>query len=114
MFVGHLAVGLAGKRVEPRISPGTWMLAALLADLAFFVFLMAGIEHIGIAPGATSNRFLGDIPYSHSLSMDTIWGVLFAGAYWLRRRYARGALLLFGAVLNHWALDVVSHRPDMK
>ena len=36
MFVGHLGVGLIGKRVEPRISLGTWMLAVLLADLVFF------------------------------------------------------------------------------
>ena len=29
MFVGHLAVGLTGKGIEPRISLGAWMLAAL-------------------------------------------------------------------------------------
>jgi hypothetical protein len=36
MFVGHLAVGLAGKRIEPKISLGTWILAAVLADLIVF------------------------------------------------------------------------------
>jgi hypothetical protein len=114
MFVGHLAVGLAGKRMEPRMSLGTWMLAALLADLLFFAFLIGGVEHIGLAPGVTVNRFVGDIQYSHSLLMDAIWGGLFAAAYRLRRRYARGAWLLFGAGLSHWVLDFFSHRPDMK
>ncbi len=74
MLVGHLAIGLAGKRIEPRISLGTWTLASLLADFVLFVFLIAGLEHIGIAPGVTANRFLGDVPYSHRLLMDTIWG----------------------------------------
>jgi hypothetical protein len=114
MFVGHLSVGLLGKRIEPRISLGTWMLAALLADLLFFTFLIAGFEHVGAPPGVTVNRFLGDVPYSHSLLMGAIWGALFAGAYWLRRRYLLGALLLFAAVLSHWLLDFISHRPDMK
>jgi hypothetical protein len=31
----------------------------------------------------------------------------------LLRRYPRGAWLLFAAVLSHWVLDVISHRPDM-
>jgi len=60
------------------------------------------------------NRFLGDVPYSHSLLMGAIWGGLFAAAYWMRRHYLLGALLLFAAVLSHWLLDFISHRPDMK
>lgn len=34
-------------------------------------------------------------------------------AYFLRRRYPRGAWILFLVVLSHWLLDFVSHRPDM-
>ena len=29
------------------------------------------------------------------------------------RRYPRGAAVVFLAVLSHWLLDFVSHRPDM-
>lgn len=114
MFVGHLGVGLIGKRIEPRISLGTWMLAVMLADLVFFPLSIAGIEKFHVEAGAAVNRFVGDVPYSHSLLMDIIWGALFAAAYYLRRRYPRGAWLLFGAVLSHWVLDVISHRPDMQ
>ena len=113
MFAGHLAVGLTGKRIEPKISLGTWMLAALLADLLAFPLLIAGIEHIRVQPGVAVNRMVADMPYSHSLLMDAFWAGLFAGAYFLWRRYARGAWLLFAAVLSHWVLDFVSHRPDM-
>jgi hypothetical protein len=113
MFVGHLAIGLTGKRIEPRISLGTWIVAALLADLIVFPLLIGGIERFHAVPGVTVNRMAGDIPYSHSLLMDTVWAGLFAGAYFLLRRYPRGAWLLFAAVLSHWVLDFVSHRPDM-
>lgn len=114
MFAGHLAIGLTGKRIEPKISLGSWMLAALLADLLVFPLLMAGIERFHALPGVATNRMVGDIPYSHSLLMDLVWAGLFAGAYLAGRRYWRGAWLLFAAVLSHWALDFISHRPDMQ
>jgi membrane-bound metal-dependent hydrolase YbcI (DUF457 family) len=114
MHLGHFAVGLVANRVEPRISLGTAVLAAMLADLLFCIFSIAGIEHAGFLSGVTRNRFIGyDIAYSHSLLMGAVWAALFAVAYFLRRRYPHGAWILFAAVLSHWLLDVVSHRPDM-
>jgi hypothetical protein len=106
MLVGHFGVGLIGKRVEPKISLGTWMLAVLLADLVCFPLLIAGVERF--------HGSVGDIPYSHSLLMNAIWAALFAAAYFARRRYPRGAWLLFAAVLSHWVLDLISHGPDMQ
>ena len=106
MLVGHLGVGLIGKRVEPKISLGTWMLAVLLADFICFPLLIARVEQF--------HGSVGDIPYSHSLLMNAVWAALFAAAYYLRRRYPRGAWLLLGAVVSHWVLDVISHRPDMQ
>src|SRR2546423_8429935 len=114
MFVGHLAVGLLGKRIEPKVSLGTWTLAAMLADLIVFPLLIVGVEHFDVVPNVTTHRMVGrDIVYSHSLLMDAVWGALFASVYFLRRRNARGAWLLAAAVLSHWLLDVISHRPDM-
>jgi membrane-bound metal-dependent hydrolase YbcI (DUF457 family) len=100
--------------MEPKISLGTWMLAALLADLILFPLLIAGIESFGRQPGDGLNRMVGqNIVYSHSLLMDVTWAGLFAAAYYWRRRYPRGAWLLLAAVVSHWLLDFVSHRPDM-
>ena len=114
MLVGHLAVGLVAKRIEPKISLGTWVLAALLSDLLVFPLLITGIEHFDVVPGATMNRSIGrDIVYSHGLLSNVIWAALFATIYFLRRRYPRGAGLLFAVVLSHWLLDFISHRPDM-
>jgi len=115
MFVGHLAVGFAAKRVEPRISLGTSVLASMLPDLLWSLFLIAGIEHVQFKPGiGAANYFAAsDIALSHSLLMDAMWAALFALAYFLLRRNPRGAWVLFAAVLSHWFLDVIAHRPDM-
>lgn len=106
MFVGHLGIGLLAKRAEPKISLGTWMLAVMLADLVAFPLLIVGVERFS---GSLGTR----IAYSHSLLMVALWAALFAWAYFSQRHYRRGAWLLFAAVLSHWPLDVVSHRPDM-
>ncbi len=106
MLVGHLGVGLIGKRVEPKISLGTWILAALLADFVCFPLMIAGVE--SFRHGA------GNIPYSHSLLMLAIWAALFGVAFFALRRNRAGALLLACAVLSHWVLDAISHPPDMQ
>ena len=113
MFVGHLAVGLGAKRIEPRVSLGTWMTAAMLADLLAFAFMIGGIERFRPVANVATNRMLGEIPYSHSLLMDVVWAGIFALGYYALRRDKRVAGMLFGAVLSHWVLDVISHRPDM-
>jgi membrane-bound metal-dependent hydrolase YbcI (DUF457 family) len=115
MHVGHFAVGLLAKRVEPKLSLGTLVLAAMLSDFLWAIFLFAGIEHVRFKPGRGAANYADayDIALSHSLLMDVVWGALLAAAYFLRRRYPRGALVLFIAVLSHWVLDVLAHRPDM-
>jgi hypothetical protein len=115
MCVGHFAVALLAKRADPKISLGTATLAAMLADLICFVFLIAGIESFAAVPGVKSNRVIGEnIAWSHSLLMGMVWGAIFAAIYFFWRRYWRGAWILFALVISHWVLDVISHRPDMQ
>jgi hypothetical protein len=115
MHVGHFAVGLLAKRVEPKVSLGTLVLAAMLADFLWVIFLITGIEHVEFKPGMGAANYVAsiDVPWSHSLLMDVIWGALFAGVYFFRRRYPRGAWVLFGAVLSHWLLDLVSLKSPL-
>jgi hypothetical protein len=115
MFVGHFAVGFAAKRVEPRVSLGTLVLAAMFVDLLWCAFMITGVEHVQFKPGkGAANYFVAsNVEWSHSLAMDGLWAALFAGGYFLCRRYTRGAWILILAVLSHWLLDVISHRPDM-
>jgi len=115
MLAGHLAVGFAAKRIEPRVSLGTTVLASMLPDLLWSGFMLTGTEHVAFrqAIGAGNYFAASDIAFSHSLLMDVIWAAMLALAYFLLRRYLRGALVLFAAVLSHWVLDVIAHRPDM-
>ncbi len=115
MLVGHFAVALAGKRVAPGLSLGTLAFAALLADVLAFTLVAAGIESFRIATDVQRNRFMGDnIVYSHSLLMDMVWGGLLAAGFFLRRRHVFAPWILFAAVVSHWVLDWISHRPDLR
>jgi hypothetical protein len=115
MFVGNFAAALIVKRVAPAVSLGSLVLGSSVPDILFSFFLLAGIEHVAIQPGITAVNALDlyDIPISHSLMMDAVWGALLGGLYFWQRRSRLGALTLFGTVLSHWFLDFVSHCPDM-
>lgn len=115
MLVGHFAVGLSAKRIAPAVSVGTFVLASMLADFLWCIFMIAGIEHVQFKPGmGAANYFAAsNIALSHSLLMDAAWASLFGAIYFLRRRNPRAAWLMFAVVLSHWPLDWISHRPDM-
>ena len=88
MFVGHFAVAFAAKRVEPSVSLGTYFAAAQLPDLLWPYFLLAGVEHVTIAPGSTAFTPLrfDSYPISHSLLTVIGWGALMGGLHWWRKR----------------------------
>jgi sugar lactone lactonase YvrE len=115
MLVGHFAVAFLGKRIEPRLSLGTLMLASMFADILWPILSIAGIEYVGGRPGSAGDNLL-DMSFSHSLATDAIWAALFAGVYFLwrhyryREHYSRASLILFAAVYSHWFLDSASHK----
>jgi len=115
MFLGHFGVAMAAKRVAPRPSLGTTIMAAQWADGIWPVFVLLGLEHVEIEPGVTRVTPLDFVsyPYTHSLVADIGWAALFALAYGRLRKDWRGASWLAALVLSHWVLDVVAHRPDM-
>ena len=115
MFVGHFGVGFAGKAAAPRASLGTLFLAAQFVDLLWPTLLLAGLERVEIRPGITRVTPLDFVSYpiSHSLLAAVAWGLLFAAVYGLARRYAVGAVTTFAAVVSHWLLDFLTHRPDL-
>ncbi len=115
MFVGHFGVGLGLKTVVPAVSLGTLFLAAQFIDLLWPSLLLVGLEHVEIAPGITRVTPLDFVnyPISHSLLAVLGWAVLFALTYLLTRRHRLGAVICGVAVLSHWLLDLVTHRPDL-
>jgi membrane-bound metal-dependent hydrolase YbcI (DUF457 family) len=115
MFIGHFAVAYAGKRVAPRTNLGWLIFCAQFADLLWPVLVLQGVEIVRIAPGDTAFTPLRFeyYPWSHSLLMDVIWGVVLASIYYTLRRDRNGAGVSFVLVVSHWVLDWITHRPDM-
>lgn len=116
MFIGHFALGFAAKRAAPRVPLGMLFIAAQLADVIWPFLLAAGVERVRIDPGNTAFTPLDFVsyPYSHSLALLAVWGLLLGYGYTaLRHARAQTTLLLAALVVSHWVLDFVTHRADM-
>ncbi len=115
MFIGHFGVGFAAKKFAPGISLGYLFIAAQFLDLLWPTFLLFGLEHVNITPGATKVTPLDfiDYPYSHSLLMVCGWGILLGLLTWLMVKKIRYSLIIFLCVLSHWFLDLFVHRTDL-
>jgi len=115
MFIGHFAVGLAAKKINPAIRLGTLFLASQLIDLIWPLFIILGIERVRVDPGNTSVTPLDfyHYPFTHSLAGVIFWGVILAIIFYLIRKSLKGSILLGCLVVSHWILDLVAHRPDL-
>jgi hypothetical protein len=116
MFVGHLALGFAAKRATPRVSLAVLLTASQLADVLWPFFLALGLEQVRIAPGITAFTPLDFVsyPYSHSLVMLVVWGIVFGAIYRaVTGRNGRVFIVLAALVVSHWVLDWITHRPDI-
>src|SRR6185295_17323929 len=116
MFIGHFALGLAAKRQTPRVSLAMLFAAAQLADLLWPIFLALGLEQVRIYPGNTAFTPLDFVsyPWSHSLVMLVVWGVVLGAICRLATgRNGRVFIVLTVLVVSHWLLDWITHRPDM-
>ncbi len=115
MFLGHYGIAFASKRAAPRTSLGALTFAAEFLDELWPILLLLGVEQVRIVPGlmAMSPLEFTYYPYSHSLLMAVVWGILIGGAYFVLRRYGRGAWILGALVVSHWFLDVPMHARDL-
>ena len=117
MFLGHFGLAFAAKKIAPRPSLGTLILAAQLVDVIWPLLLLIGIERVKIVPGITPVTPLDFVyfPYTHSLVADIVWAALFAGGYWLWRRDNRGAAWIAALVVKLCSRCAVasSRRADM-
>ncbi len=115
MLLSHIAAGLGSKKIAPRVSLCTLILASELADVVWILLVLLGIEHFRIVPGYTlmSPYDMYDSPFSHGLLSNLIIAVIFSGIYFLIKKDRRSAIIIGFVVLSHWILDFISHRPDM-
>ena len=115
MFLGHFGVGFGAKRFAPLTSLGTLFLAAQFIDLLWPSLLLLNLERVAIVPGITTVTPLDftHYPWSHSLLVVAIWGAAFGVVYYLVKRSRIGAWVCGLAVVSHWFLDLLVHRPDL-
>jgi hypothetical protein len=115
MFIGHYGVGLAAKRFAPRAQLGVLIAAATLLDLLWPLFLLTGVERVRIDPGNTVVTPLdfAYYPFSHGLLPTFGWATAFAWLYQRRVRYVPRTIVVWLAVVSHWFLDALVHRPDL-
>jgi hypothetical protein len=117
MFVGHYGVSFVVKRVDDTIPLWILFVAVQLIDVIWAKFVILGVEKVRIVPGftATNPLDLYYMPYTHSLVAAVAWSAAAAIAYRLlvRRSTSRASFLVGLAVLSHWVLDFVVHRPDL-
>ena len=115
MFLGHIAVGFAGKRFAPRASLATLLFAPLFLDLLWPIFLLLGWERVRVEPGSTAFTPLAFVsyPWTHSLHMTLFWSGLVGIVFRAVTRDTRSAVWVGMAVASHWVLDWITHRPDL-
>lgn len=115
MFIGHFAVALAAKKAAPRASLGMLVVASQWIDLVWPWLVLFGWERVRIDPGNTRYTPLDfeDYPITHSLTAVLAWSLLLAAIYYAVRKYRRESLVIGAAVLSHWLLDWITHRPDL-
>ena len=120
MNIGHYGVSLALKKADTKISLGLLFFAAQFVDILWAVLVLLGIERAEIVPGITAANPIDYVyyPFSHSLVASLIW----AGAVYILFRIlpaktgsqqSKVALVMAAAVLSHFFLDLLIHRPDL-
>jgi hypothetical protein len=120
MFIGHYGVALGLKKADKTISLGFLFLAVQLVDVLWTVFVLLGIEKVAIVPDLTAANPLDFVhyPFTHSLVASFLWAGLAYFAFRLLSAKAgsqkgRVSLVIGIAVLSHFFLDVIVHRPDL-
>src|SRR5213596_1332232 len=116
MFVGHYGVSFAAKKLEPELPLWLLFIAVQLLDVLWAPFVLLGIEKVRIVPGFTASNPLDlyYMPYTHSLVAAIGWSVVAFLVYRAVRPVPPRAAAIVGvAVLSHWVLDFLVHRPDL-
>lgn len=115
MFIGHFGLSFAAKKLAPKVSLATLFVATQFVDILWPFMLIFNIEKVAVVPGYTkvnAYEFLY-FPYTHSLLMGIIWGIVTALVYFLIKKDIRSSIVIGLCVLSHWFLDLIVHTADL-
>lgn len=115
MFLGHFGLSFAARKVAPTVSLGTLFIATQFVDIIWPLLLVLHIEKVAISPGYTETNAYEFLyyPYTHSLFMCVVWGIIVGSIYWLFKKDRQGAVIVGLCVLSHWFLDLIVHVADL-
>lgn len=110
MFIGHIGVGLALKKIDQTINAGWLVFAALLLDILLWVCVFFGIETVIIPDDYAVKHYLFfEFPFTHSLIASALWATLvFVVTRFLFNR-SIAAWILALTVFSHFILDALVH-----
>jgi hypothetical protein len=114
MGIGHVAVGMALKKSEPRLNLGILVFAAFLADFLLGVFALLGWESAHVPANFAQLHYMTfTFPWSHGLVPLLVWSALAAlvvRLLWHRHKWAsRAAVVVAIVVFSHFILDALVH-----
>ena len=115
MFIGHLGLSFAAKKVAPKVSLATLFIATQLVDIIWPFMLVFKVEKVALTPGYTKMNAFEFLyyPFTHSLFMGVVWGIIAGLIYAFIKKDTRGAIVIGLCVLSHWFFDLVVHREDL-
>jgi membrane-bound metal-dependent hydrolase YbcI (DUF457 family) len=100
--IAHIGIGLAAKKLAPKVNVGILILAAEFIEIIFFILYFLGIETM---PTVDKSPFT---PYSHSLVMGIVWSALAGFVGWIVSRNRRISLIISIVALSHIILDIIA------
>ena len=101
--LAHAGIGLASKRIAPKVPVWILVTAAYVIDIVWGAFFFTGIEHL------PDENLPGTSPWSHGLLMAVIWSLLAGFITMLVSKDRRTSLIIGGLVFSHWVIDFISH-----
>lgn len=98
MYIGHIAVGLAAKRVRPDVPVVALALATIAPDLGDIALGLANLDHAGL--------------YTHTVPAAIGWAIA-VGLLGLLRYGAAAGVILAALCATHIPLDYVTSRMEL-
>jgi hypothetical protein len=116
MIAGHYGIGFMAKALNRTIPLWALFLAVQLVDIVWATLVLLKIERARVVPGITPVNPIDFyyMPYSHSLTAAIFWSVTAAvvsSRMMIGRARWPAAAVIGIAVLSHWVLDFLVHRP---
>lgn len=111
MLVGHIGAAMVAKQAAPRVSFGTFVLAALVADVLLFTFILTGLEDVRFRSSPEPAAYYAplNVAFSHSLVILAVIGIAAGALVAWRARNKWAAVVLGMATISHWFLDLPTH-----